>query len=224
MSKHLKAYAAPKSWTILRKVNKWTLRPKSGAHPLDRSLPIGTLLKQTKHAKTTKEAKYIVNQKAVSVDGKLVRDIHASCGFMDVIAVKDNAPIRCTIDKKGRLSFVNSPKGEENKKICRVTGKRTIKEGKIQYSLLGGRSIISKEKYNVGDSLIIEVPSQKILAHYPMEKGHTAFLLGGSHIGNFVTIDKIEGEKIFCTKDKEKIETAKKIALIVGKNKPELQL
>lgn len=224
MSKHLKAYAAPKSWTILRKVNKWTLRPKSGAHPFERSLPIGTLLKQTKHAKTTKEAKYIVNQKAVNVDGKLVSDIHAACGFMDVISVKDSAPIRCTIDKKGRLAFIETSKGEENKKICRITGKRTIKDGKIQYSLLGGRTILSKESYKVGDSLIIEVPTQKVLGHYAMEKGHTAFLLGGAHIGNTVTIDKIEGEKIFCSLNKEKIETAKKLALIVGKTKPELKL
>lgn len=224
MSKHLKAYAAPKSWTILRKVNKWTIRPKEGAHPFERSLPVGTLLKITKNAKTTKEAKYIINQKAVQVDGKLIKDIHAACGFMDVISIKDHPTLRCTIDKKGRLTFIDAPKGEEHKKICRIEGKRTIKEGKIQYSLLGGRSILTKENYKVGDSLLIEVPSQKVLDHYSLDKGSTAFLLGGAHIGNTVVINKIEGDKIFCTKDKEKIETSKHIAIITGKDKAALKL
>lgn len=224
MSKHLKAYAAPKAWTILRKVNKWTLRPKSGAHPFERSLPLGTLLKQTNHAKTTKETKYIINQKTVMVDGKMIKDIHTSCGFMDIISVKDSTPIRCTIDKKGRLSFIEIPQGEESKKICRITGKKTIRNGKIQYALLGGRTILSKEKYNVGDSLVIEVPSQKVLEHYPLEKNHSAFLLGGAHIGNVVKINSIEGDKILCTKNGENIETSKHIALIVGKDKPALRL
>jgi len=224
MSKHLKAYAAPKSWTILRKVNKWTIRPKEGAHPFERSLPLGTLLKLTKHAKTTKEAKYIINQKAVTVDGKLIKDIHAACGFMDIISVKDSAPLRCTIDKKGRLTFIEAPKGEEHKKICKIESKRTIKDGKIQYSLLGGRSILSKENYKVGDSLLIEVPSQKVIEHYSLDKGNTAFLLGGAHIGSTVVINKIEGDKIFCTKDKIKLETSKRIALITGKDKAALRL
>ena len=63
MSRHLKSYAAPKSWTLLRKITKWILRPQPGKHPLERSLPVGILLKQLGIAQTTREAKKIVNNK-----------------------------------------------------------------------------------------------------------------------------------------------------------------
>ncbi len=225
MSNHLKAYAAPKSWTIHRKVNKWIIRPNPGAHPLERAMPIGLLLKQLGCGQTSRETKKIVNQKAVMVDGTIVKDSHASIGFMDTLKISPGTSLRCSLDDKGRLQFIKIPEAETNKKICQITGKRTIKKGKIQLNLSDGRNIlIEKNEYAVGDSLLIEVPKQKILEHLPLEKGSTAFLIKGKHISMIGTIDDIQGNRIWCTKGKERVETLKKFAFVVGKNKPAVSI
>ncbi len=225
MSRHLKAYAAPKSWTLLRKITKWILRPQPGKHPLLQSLPVGLLLKQLGAAQTTREAKKIVNNKAVLVDGKIIKDIHQGVGFMDTIQVKPNITLRCTLDEKGKLKFTTITAGELNKKICRITGKHTVPGGKTQLNLSDGRNILSdKKEYAVGDSLLIETPEQKIAGHFTLANGSTAFLTGGKHTGVIGTIDDIQGERIWCTAGKEKIETLKRFAYVIGTDKPAVKL
>jgi len=38
--RHLKALVAPEFWPILRKEYKWTVKPRPGPHPMERSLPL----------------------------------------------------------------------------------------------------------------------------------------------------------------------------------------
>lgn len=224
MKNHLKAYAAPKSWTFLRKVTKWVIRPRPGAHELERAMPIALLLKQTGNANTTKEAKYIINQKAVTIDGRLIKDIHASTGFLDSIQIKPDTTLRGTLDTKGRLQFIQISASEASKKLCKITGKTTVPGGKTQLNLSNGRNIITTEKYNTGDSLLLEVPKQKIVEHFPLQKGSTVFLTGGRHIGTTGTIENIDGNRVWCKTNKETIETLKKFALVIGKDKPAIKL
>ncbi len=221
---HLKSYAAPKSWTLLRKENKFVTCPKPGAHPLVYSIPIALLLKQTGDAKTTKEVKYIINEKAVIVDGKEIKDHRFPTGFMDSIHIKPKTFLRCTLDEKGRLKFITVPETELKKKLSKITGKTTVRKGKTQYNLSDGRNIISDKKYAVGDSLLIETPSQKVIDHYPLTEGNLAFMLSGRHTATTGTIDKIEGDRIWFTSGKEKFETLKKFAFIIGKDKPAVKL
>jgi small subunit ribosomal protein S4e len=225
MSNHLKAYNAPKSWTIPRKATKWVIRPQSGAHPLERSLPIALLLKQLGCGKTGREVKKILNQKVVMIDGMIVKDPHCGTGFMDSIHIKPNINLRCTLDEKGRLQFIDIPATETNKKICRITGKRVLKGNKIQLNLSSGRNIImEKNTYAIGDSVLVDVPSQKITGHYPLAKGSTAFMLSGKHTSVVGVIDDIQGERLWFTKGKEKFETLKQFAFVVGKDKPVVKI
>lgn len=223
MKGHLKSQAAPNSWTFLRKVNRFTTRPSPGAHPLQRSLPVNLLLKKLGFAKTTKEAKKIVNDRAVLVDGKPVKDYRRSVGFMDIIHVKPSTNLRCSVDKKGKLVFVECK--DPKKKVCRVTGKKVVSKGKTQLSLLGGRSVLlDKSEHKVGDSVVLDVPSQKISDHLKLAKGQTVFLLGGRHMGNMASVVSVDGDKVLCKGDKVEFETLKKFTFVVGKDKPVVQL
>ncbi len=225
MSRHLKAYNAPKSWTLLRKVHKWVLKPHPGAHPLARALPIALLLKHLGCGQTSREIKKILNQKAVTIDGTVVKDIHRSTGFMDAITIKPATHLRCSLDEKGRLKFIQVPTGEMSKKLCRIINKHTVRGGKIQLTLSDGRNIlVDKNAYATGDSLLLEVPSQKILDHFPLAKGNMTFIIAGRHIGTIAPVEDIQGDRLWCGKDKEKIETLKQFAFIIGKDKPALKL
>lgn len=221
---HLKREVAPTSWTIARKEGTFTTKPHPGAHPQAQALPVGTLLKQLNYAKTTKEAKKIINQRALSVDARPVSDHHFSVGFMDLISVADTH-FRCTLDRKGRLHFKDVPKTEQNKKISKIIGKHPLKKGKTQFNLSDGRNIITDNKdHKVGDSVMLELPGQKITAHYPLKEGSTAFLLGGRHKGAIITIKEIDGNTIKGTMEKEPVETLKQFTFVIGKDKPALTL
>lgn len=221
---HLKSYGAPTSWNIRRKESTFTTRPNPGAHPFERGLPINTLLKQLGVTKNTRETKRIINDKAIEVDGATVKDIHTNTGFMDTIHIKPDITIRCRLDTKGRLAFNNIPKAELNKKVCQITNKQTIKGGKVQLSLSGGRTILADNKYKTGDSLLIEVPGQKIIDHFPLAKGNAVFLIGGRHIGTKGTITDIQGDRIWLNTDKGTIETLKEYTYVIGKDKPAITI
>lgn len=225
MSNHLKAYAAPKSWTLLKKVTKWTLRPMPGSHPLKRALPVGMLLRQLGVAQTMREIKHVLNSKAVTVNGKVVLDAHFGVGLMDAISVKPGKSLRCTIDTKGRLVFKDAPDAEMSKKIAQVSGKRTVKGAKVQVNLSDGRSmLVKKDDLSVGDGVLIEVPSQKVIDSFKLEKGTSVLLLGGRHTGLICVVEEVLGEKIVCKHDKDRIETLTKVAFPVGKAKPVVKL
>lgn len=221
MSNHLKAYAAPKSWTILRKVTKWIVRPNPGAHEMRRSMPIGLLLKQLKLAKTAREVKHVLGQGVVHVDGKKVFDQHFSVGFMDLIKVGSETTVRCMIDKKGRLVFLPVGKDEETKKVNRIVRKQSVPGGKVQMTLSDGRNLLKdKASEQVGDSLVMSVPDQKVIDHISLKKGATVMLMGGRHTGHVGQIEAMDGAKIMIKSGSEKFETLKEFAFIVGKEKP----
>ena len=74
---HLSRSKAPKNWPIKRKETKWISRPRPGAHPLSRSISINLILKKMlKYADTTREVRYIINEKTISIDKKNVSTFH----------------------------------------------------------------------------------------------------------------------------------------------------
>lgn len=222
MSRHLKRLNAPKSWVILRKTTKYIAKPLPGAHKLSESMPIVLVLKQLGHAQTSAEAKKLLNAHHVLVDGRRVKDLKAPVGLLDSISLpSSNEYYRITVDEKERLQLVPIPKTEAILKLCKVVNKTMVAGGKTQFNLNDGRNILADSKTaNTGDTLMIEVPSQKILQRIPLEKGVLVFLLGGKHIGTFGTVEKIENDEITFMQNGRAIVTAKKYALVVGKDKP----
>ena len=222
MSRHLKSYAVPRSWTLLKKVNKWTTRPLPGAHPFATSMPIALLLKQLGFARNAKEVKQILNEKNVTVDGKTITLPHAQIGFMDVIKIKPDVSLRCLLDEKGRLVFKTT--NEITKKICKIRGKSPVKGGKVQLNLSDGRNVlVNKNESKTGDSVVIEIPDQKITETLPLEKGCTVFLVSGRNKGTIAQVESITGEKVQC-KGKNVFETLKKSVFVIGKNEPAVKI
>ncbi len=226
MSRHLKRLNAPKSWTIPRRTTKYIAKPMPGAHKLSESMPISLVLRQLGHAKTAAESKKILNAHQILVDGKRVRDLKSQLGLLDSIALPGtNEYYRVVFDKKGRLQLVPIQKAEAGVKLCKVEGKTAVPGGKMQFNLNDGRNIIAdKDAAKTGDSLLIQVPDQKIQQRIALEKGALIYLLGGKHIGTFGVLEKTEDDEIIFTANGKSIATAKKYALVVGKDKPVITL
>ena len=91
MKNHLKLIAAPKTWFVPRKTNVFTLRPSPGAHSLSYGMPLGLLLRdQLKVASTMGEARKIISNKEVLVDGVARTDHRFIVGLFDVLSSAEN--------------------------------------------------------------------------------------------------------------------------------------
>lgn len=223
MKSHLKRIAIPRTWKLERKNIKFIARPLPGKHSLVLGMPIKVILRDVLgYAKNSKEANHILNNKEVLVDMKTVKEPKYIVGFMDSIAFpKLDKYFRVIINEQGNLCLLEIKKDDAQIKLCKITGKKKLKKNMTQLNLSDGRNIIAEDKYNVGDSLLIELPSQKIKESVKLEKNTLVMLTHGKHIGKIETLEEIKGAKIFLRKeDKSKFETLKKYAFAVGKERP----
>jgi small subunit ribosomal protein S4e len=226
MSRHLKRLNAPKAWLIQRRTTKYIAKPLPGAHRLGESLAIALILKQLGHAKTTAEAKKILNASQVLIDGCRVRDPKAPAGILDSISLpQTDEHYRIILDTKGRLQLARITKQEAGSKLCKVINKTMQRNNKLQYNLNDGRNLLlDAGKAKTGDTLLISVPEQKVQQCLALEKGTLIYLFGGKHTGTFGTVQRTEGNKIIFTANGQEISTAKRYAIAVGKDKPVLTL
>ncbi len=226
MKKHLKRLAAPKTWAIPRKESKFIKRPLPGGHKMELSMPLAIIFRDVlKHAGTAREARSIIKNKIVLVDGKQVKEEKRQVGIMDVLKIPEtNETYRMLINTKGKLVLKSIDSSEENVKICRINRKKTIKGGKTQLGLHDGRTIISEGTFNTGDSLLIKLPGQEIASHFSMEKKSQAYLIGGKHRGALGTIEDVGTQRLAVKIGDEVVETLKKFAFIIGKEKPAVKV
>ncbi len=225
--RHLKRMAAPKTWPIDRKKTTYITRPFPGAHSLKDGMPLGVFLREVFGlARTNREVRRILHQKTVLVDGRRRKDGHFHVGLFDVVEmVEAGTSFRITINTKGKLDAIAIDKTESSLKPCRIT-KKSMVSGKIQLNLSDGRNIlVEKEDYRTGDTLLVELPSQKIKKHFKLGKSAIIFLTGGKNLGRVGTVEGIVGPRLmYKTADGSTQETKKEYAFVVGVGKPELTL
>ncbi len=228
VKRHLKRLVAPKSWKIKRKGITFVTRPNPGMHSKKNSISINVILRDMlNYAKTTRDVKVMLSKGYILVDGKQIKDHRFAVGLMDLIETpKTKECFRVLLDKKGKISIIKTKQEEKKIKLCKIVGKTVIKKGKIQLNLNDGKNIIiDKNNYNTGDTLVIDVPEQKIKEHLKFEKGAFVYLSGGNHKGESGIIDETKNNLIkIKPKSGESFETSKKLAFVIGKEKPIITL
>jgi len=229
MSKHLKRLASPRTWIIPRKEDKWVVRASPGPHPIDRSLPLSLVVRDfLKIANINAEARRIIGNGEILVDGRVVRSYKYPVGLMDVISIPNlNLQYRVLLNRRGKLEFVKISKEEAKYKLARIENKTTVTKGTTQLNLHDGRNILlKKNKYNTGDVLKLSIPDQKIQTCYPFEAGNISMLIGGHHVGELATIARYE--KIKNPKPNivyfDGFSTIKDYVFLIGHEKPEITM
>lgn len=204
----LKRKPAPKFWPIHRKEFVWVVKPSPGPHSLKNCLPLTIVLRDIlKFAKTRKEAKTIVSQGKVYVDGKVRREDHFPVGLMDVIFISaiDNY-FRIVPSRKGLILHPIS-KEESNFKLCRIENKKVVENGHVQLNLHDGSNILVKvvdpkkpqeDTYKALDTVKISLPERQILEQVKMKENDFAIITSGKNIGKhgkIIEIEKTKGKK-----------------------------
>lgn len=215
--RHSKRSNVPKTWAgILKKEEKYILNSSPGPHKKELSMPLEIVLKSLGFAKTKREAKNILNTKNVLVDGRRIKASKFPLGLFDVLTIQETGEnFRCLLGENGQLTFKEIKKENAKLKASKVIGKTVITGGKVQLNLSDSRNILSdKIQSKVGDTLLIEVPEQKVSKSLALEKGAKILLIGGKHSGDKGVVEKIEGENLVY-KNKESIITLKEYAFVL---------
>ena len=231
-SKKLKRQMAPKYWGITRKDKRFVITVRPGAHAKSQSIPTAVLLRDTlKKVTTLREAKSVIYDGKISVDGITRKSLHHSIGLMDVITLDGTTDIYRLVPKDGKLlKPLKIESTEKSKKLVKVTSKVTIKGGKTQLGFHDGRSLITDTDVNVNDSCLIQIPEQKILDVIKLEKKSQVIVIKGVNAGRIGYVDKIKdgtfslSKRIDLVTDDKKIEIPLRLIMVIGKEKPVIQI
>jgi small subunit ribosomal protein S4e len=232
MTFRLKRRAAPRAWTIPRKGPKWVKRPGPGPHAQDASVPLLIVLRDLRHqVASAREASQLLRTGAVKVDGKVTKDLDRGIGLMDTIsfAAPLDAHFRMVKDRRGKLGLIAIPSTEASVKIGRVRFKHAVTAGRIEVTLHDGRNLLVDRgtPYRVGDSVRIELPSQKVVEHLPLAVGALAYVAGGSHVGELARVERVEvrnSSQPNLVHFKEGFSTVKEYVFVVGDKTPQVTL
>ena len=216
------------------KRRKWVVTPRPGPHKKFESIPLLIIVRDIlKLVDNASDAKKIIKTKEIFVDGNPRLDLKYPVGLFDVIDIpKIDKQYRVVPTKIG-LDLIEIPKQESKLKLCKINGKTMVKNGVLQLNLHDGKNILTDKKskdFNTGDSVLIELPSQKIIDHIKMDKEILSIITGGQNRGTIAKIKDIiirrtrEPNKIICeTKDKE-FEAITDYVFVIGKTKPEIRV
>jgi small subunit ribosomal protein S4e len=225
VKQHLKRLASPRTWPIPKKTLPFVKRPYPGPHKLQYQICISVFLRDLVGVvKTVKEAKYVIHKNLCLIDGKPANDDKQPVGLFDTVSLPSlNKFYRVVINAKNKLVAVEISKEEANFKISKLVKKTSIKGNKTQLNTLDGRCILVDDQsvFSVGDSLQLEVPTQKILSVLKLELDSVILLQSGRHVGKIGVIEAInESDIVVKTDNNDAFQTKKEYAIVIGKQKP----
>jgi small subunit ribosomal protein S4e len=207
-SSTLKRKPAPRFWPIHRKEFTWIVKPAAGPHPIEKCISLTIALRDVLgFAKTRKEAKTIVSQERVLVDGRIRREDDFPIGLMDVVSLAGaDKDFRVLPSYRG-LTLQPIDKEEAKFKLCRIENKKVLNHGHVQLNFHDGSNIIVKitdpknpqeDVYETLDTLKLSLPDLQIMQRVEMKEQSFAVITGGKNVGKYgriVEIEKAVGKK-----------------------------
>ncbi len=231
-SKTQKSISAPAIRHFRRKGTAFTVKGMPGPHGKGTSVPLSFLLREVLGlAATVKECRKILSEGSVKVNGNVRRKPGFPAGIFDLIEI---APIkkkhRLLLDTKGRLKAKEIDYRAADFKVSKIVGKRAVAGGDIMLTTSDGFSIkMGKEKINVDDSVKLSLPGLRIEAVYSPQKGSTAFLVAGIHVGKTLRVEGVVGgninkeKSVTLSEEDKEFETVLRNVFVVGKEKAEIE-
>ncbi|MCG7852380.1 MAG: 30S ribosomal protein S4e [Methanosarcinaceae archaeon] len=230
MGKHQKRVSVPKSWRISKKANKWITSTRPGPHHNEQSIPLAIVLRDMLGLVDNRaEAKRVLSEGSILVDGIVRKDLRFPVGMFDVITVPlNNTSYRVLLDRKGRL-ILHKLEDVHANKLCRINNKTTVTGGVIQLNLSDGTNLIGSNDYGTKDSIILSIPDKKVVKHLEYKVGNLAMIVGGRHTGEIGTIKEINTVRssknnTVSISGEYDFETIEDYVVVIGENEPEIKL
>ena len=230
MSRHQKRITIPVSWPISRKNHAWVAKPSPGPHSSTESMPLLMIVRDMlKLVDNAREAKRILYEGNVLVDGKTQKDYKLPVGIFDVISVPSlDQQYRMLKDEKG-MFYLSLLEPGAVRKLARIENKTILKGKKQQLNLSDGSNKLAEGDYKVGDSLVLSIPDKQIEDQIGFEVGNLAMVVGGKHYGQtgkikeIITVKSSQPNRVIISGDKE-FETIEDYVYMIGKDEPVIKL
>lgn len=236
VKRHLKRLSAPRTWMLRRKEHIWTVKPRPGPHSQDKSYPLLLVVRDLLgYAENSREAKRILNEENILVNGKVRKDPKFPVGLMDILQIpKTKENFLLVFDKNRKIALLNIKKKETNARLCKIINKCLVKGGHIQLNLHDGTNYLIKnsakksaeDKYKTRDTILLDLKKGSISGQIPFKKGNLALIIGGSHMGEVAKIEEIRVMKssranvVVLSSDAKKFQTVDDYVFMIGEKKP----
>ena len=214
----LKRSKAPKHWKIARKEKKWTINVRSGPHNKE-AIPLTFIIRDTLgYADTLREAKRILNERKVKINGIVRTDFKFPVGLMDVIEIPlTDEFYRVLPDRKRALVLHPVTDEEKHFRLLKIVGKTLARGGGIQLQFHDGTTLLvgrgegkpeadKRTDYTPYGTVVYDFETREILKYFPFSKGSVALITSGRNVSQTGKIKsvkdnmvEIEGEDIFRT-------------------------
>ena len=229
MARHQKRVAAPTSWPITRKTHHWVVGANAGSHSKGTGVPLLVVVRDMlKIANTGKEARTIINEGNIFVDGVKRTDYKHMVGLFDIVSIPTtNEYYRVLFDAQNRFNLY---KEDANAlKLCRINDKTVVKKGAVQLNLHDGSNILASNEYNTIDTVILGFPDRKIIKHISYKPGNLAMIVGGEHSGEIGKIKQIRkvrgsGTNMVAISNEKEFETIEDYVFVIGEATPEIKV
>ncbi len=230
MSKHIKRLAAPKTWRIKRKESKFIVKPRPGPHNLKESLPLLVIVRDLlNYAKNAREAKKVIKEGKILVDGRVRKDHKFPVGLMDIVEIPSADDYRIVLfDRKGRLTLEKIEKEKAKYKLYKIRDKSFVKGGKLQLHLHDGKNLLIEEDvYKTKDTIVLDLENNNIQAHFRYDVGSLAYITGGGHVGEVARIKEIKITRsptpnMVILENENEFETIENYIFVIGEKEPYL--
>lgn len=173
----------PTTWPIPRK-GKRKRFVAVPSHATSKGISLLFLLRDVlKIAKTKKEARHMTLNGMVKVNNKTRKDVNFPVQVFDTVNLeKANLNYRLEIVHK-KFSLVKISAKDAENKVIKIVGKKTLGIKKVQMNLDDGQNMITKEKFSVGDSIVLNTKEDKIEKILPLKEGANVEIITGKHAG-----------------------------------------
>jgi len=189
---HIKKTKMPTSWPVPRKGRgkRFIAVP---SHASSKGISLLFLLRDVLGiVKTRKEARYMTFNEMVRVNNQIRKDENFPLQVFDTLTLGasrgDEKPV--SDDRHYRLEIVNRKFAlkeisvkEAGEKIVKISGKKILSGGKIQMNLDDGQNVLSKGKFSVGDSVVLDSVENKVVKVLSLKKGAKVEVIVGKHAG-----------------------------------------
>jgi small subunit ribosomal protein S4e len=182
---HIKKSMMPKSWPVPRK-GKRKRFIAIPSHGLNDGISLLFLLRDVlKIAVTRKEARYMTLNGMVKINNKVKHNENFPVNVLDVLRLKNEETTlyyRLEIIK-GKFDLVEINEKDADTRIVKIVGKKILSGGCVQMNLQDGQNVISKDKFRVGDSVLMNTKNGKVEKVLELKKGARIEILNGKHAG-----------------------------------------
>jgi small subunit ribosomal protein S4e len=182
-----------------------------------------------KLADNAREAKRILYEGKVLVDGRVQKDYKLPVGIFDVISIPLlNQSYRMLKDARG-MFYLSLLEAGNVRKLARIENKTALKGNKQQLNLSDGSNKLIDGEFKTGDSLVMSIPDMNIEDRIELKVGNLAMVVGGKHSGQIGKIKDImvvkssRPNRVIISGDEE-FETIVNYVYMIGKDAPVIKL